>query len=748
MTDNNTPKSESQTKNCPEFSTPDDEFLILSKRLESLGFKQKALERIEKAYRFAAEKHTHQKRQSGEPYIIHPIQVAGILCEYSLDQDSIIAAILHDTVEDTDTSLEDVKELFGSEVSELVDGLTKIGKIKFRSKQEKLAENFRKMVLAMAKDLRVIIIKLCDRLHNMRTLGCLPAEKRNRIASETMDIYAPLVGRLGIYGIKSELEDLCLKELKPEAYREISSKIASKKKERENYIEEVKSILDQELKKYGFKDAAVYGRPKHFYSIYKKMVDRKLTFDDIHDLFAFRIIVKSVKDCYEALGITHAMWKPMPGRFKDYIAMPKANFYQSLHTTVIRPNGEPAEIQIRTEDMHNVSENGVAAHWQYKEKDSTSKSTDLQKFSWLRQIMEWQTEITDSAEFLEAVKVDLFDREIFVFTPKGDVFQLPVGATALDFAFSIHTDVGFKTSGAKTNGRLTPLRNTLKNGDIVEIITSNTQTPNEDWLNFVITSKAKNKIRSYLRTEQRDQSKVIGKDLMTQALEKRGVSYEKFQKNSSDVEKLVKFARASGFDDILIGIGYGKISAKEIVEKLYPPPPETTIDEASSLLKEIEEKADHNRAKKPTDGVLVSGMGNILVNFAKCCSPLPGDEILGYISRGRGVSVHRDSCPRALDLDPARRIDVSWAAASPKSSHLAYIKVESQDKHGILAEVTTAISSIGASIMKANIQISNDLMGNLDFELSVKSLEQLNRVISKIESIDGVVQVIRKSDIT
>jgi GTP diphosphokinase / guanosine-3',5'-bis(diphosphate) 3'-diphosphatase len=732
---------------CPDYLSPDEEFKLLTDKLKGFHADEEVISTLEKAYEYAADKHKHQKRTSGEPYINHPLQVANILTSYSLDTASITAAILHDTVEDTDATLEEITDLFGEQTSVLVDGLTKIGKIKFRSKQEKLAENFRKMVLAMAKDLRVIIIKLCDRLHNMRTLGCLPEDKRIRIAQETIDIYAPLSNRLGIYGIKSELEDLCLKELKPEVYKEITTKVDSKKAERETYIDEVKSILDLELKKYGFKSYTVLGRPKHFFSIYKKMIDRKLFFEDIHDLFAFRIVVQSVKDCYEALGIVHAMWKPMPGRFKDYIAMPKANYYQSLHTTVIRPNGEPAEIQIRTEEMNKVSEFGVAAHWSYKENSNASKSgTDFQKFSWLKQIMEWQQEIKDSAEFLEAVKVDLFDQEIFVFTPKGDVFQLPLGATSLDFAFSIHTEVGLRTTGTKVNGRMAPLRTKLKNGDIVEVLTSPSQQPSDDWLNFVTTSKAKNKIRSYLRTEHREQSRVLGKDLLSQSLDAIGSSFDKFSKNSIEVNKFVKFGKESSLDDVFIALGYGKLDAKDLLGKLYPGPIASVEEQTKTILEGIENKAPSTKKRQSSDGILVSGMGNVLVSFAKCCNPLPGDDILGYISRGRGVTVHRDSCPRALDLDPVRRIDVSWADAEAKSTHLAYLRIETQDRQGILAEVTTAISMTGANILKANIQISNDFMGHLDFEISVKSLSQLNKVISKIETLEGVVTVTRRSD--
>lgn len=733
--------------------TPDEEFNYLITQVKSYMDTAEAEDKLREAYLFAAERHQHQSRASGEPYITHPLAVAIILTDLRIDLASLIAAILHDTVEDTETTLEEVEELFGKPVAELVDGLTKIGKIKFRSKQEKLAENFRKMVLAMAKDLRVILVKLADRLHNMRTLNSLPEEKRVRIAQETLDIYAPLANRLGIYGIKSELEDLCLKEVKNKAYKEISAKIDAKREARQAYISDVIDILTQELEKYGFKDAKVYGRPKHFYSIYKKMMDRRLTFEDIHDLFAFRIIVKSVKDCYEALGVVHAMWKPMPGRFKDYIAMPKANLYQSLHTTVIRPNGEPAEIQIRTEDMHKVSEFGVAAHWAYKDrKKVTPNSTDLQKFSWLRQIMEWQSELTDPLEFLEAVKVDLFDEEIFVFTPKGDVLQLPSKATALDFAFAVHTDIGVHTIGAKVNGRMVQLRRPLNSGDIIEVLTSSNQKPNKDWLNFVTTSKAKNKIRSHLRTEQRNRSKTIGKELLASALTNRGMNFDKLKNNQT--EELVKIGKEARIDDVLVAIGYGKLDAPEIVAKAFPQKENSSRPGIESDLKQsriYDRASDGSRGepaavKRNASGVLVSGMDNILVSFARCCNPLPGDDIIGFITRGRGVTIHRQDCPRGLDMDPARKIEVTWASQSTDlAQHTAFLKIETKDRQGMLAEVTMAISACGANIKKANIQISNDLVGVLDFEVNVQSLTQLKEVIKKTENIPGVLSVQRRS---
>lgn len=724
--------------------TPEEEFAKLLESLSDYIKDSDQIQRIRDAYEFALKQHGDQKRKSGEPYITHPIAVATILATLKVDPASIIAAILHDVVEDTSAKIEDIKTQFGDVIAQLVDGLTKIGKIKFRSSQERMAENFRKMVLAMAKDLRVILVKLADRLHNMRTLDCLSSEKRRRIAQETLDIYAPLAGRLGIYGIKSELEDLCLKETKYTIYKEISRKIAAKKKERETYIKEVRLILESELKKYGFKNAVVYGRPKHFFSIYKKMIDRQIAFEDIHDLFAFRILVDSVKDCYEALGVVHAMWKPMPGRFKDYIAMPKANLYQSLHTTVVRPNGTPAEIQIRTHEMHLICEYGVAAHWAYKEMAGGRKEdaqTDLKKFTWLRQIMELQNDVKDPGEFLNAVKVDLFEEEIFVFTPKGDVIQLAVGSTPLDFAFAVHTDIGLRTIGAKVNGKITPLRGKVHSGDIVEIMTSPHQKPSKDWLNFVTTSKAKNKIRSFLRSEQRASSKKIGRDLLGNELEKRGIDLDKTL-DTTKAEALTKAAKESHFEDLLVAIGYGKINAKDLVNKVFPE------DKTKTVSKEILTVPTQPSPKRRNhSGVLVSGLDNILVTFGRCCNPLPGEQIVGFITRGRGVSVHRDNCSRALDLDPARRIEVSWSEDANKQGgqHTAFLKVITQDRQGILSEITGAIASCGANIHKAQVKVSSDLMGVLDFEIILTNLEQLNKVINRIESIPDVVLVERRS---
>lgn len=719
----------------------EEEFARLVTKLKTY-MNTEALQVVEHAYHFAAKAHCDQIRKSGEPYVTHPVAVAAILADLKLDMASIVAAILHDTVEDTAVTLADVEKEFGDQVATLVDGLTKIGKVKFRSNQERLAENFRKMIVAMAKDLRVILIKLADRLHNMRTISALAGVKANRIAQETLDIYAPLANRLGIYGIKSELEDACLRQLKSEIYYDIKQKVAAKRNERESYIGDVISILETELKKYHFKNAEVYGRPKHFYSIYKKMIDRKLEFDDIHDLFAFRIIVDSIKDCYEALGIVHAMWKPMPGRFKDFIAMPKANMYQSLHTTVVRPNGEPAEIQIRTKEMHKICEFGVAAHWAYKEQGDVSLTgADSEKFSWLRQIVQWQSELKDPDEFLEAVRVDLFDEEIFVFTPKGDVISLPKGATALDFAFGVHTDVGSRTISAKVNASIAPLKRPLRSGDIVEIITSPHQKPSKDWLNFVITAKAKNKIRSSLRKDQREQSRQIGAELLEQQLAHHGLNLNKLTKNGG-VDKLFKNAKEGNLEDLLIAVGYGKVSPIEIVERAFP----KVEQQQPEIDKKIVTSPVHiQQLGKASNGILVSGINNVLVTLAKCCNPLPGETIIGFITRGRGVTVHRASCARALDLDPHRRIDVTWSVESAKGMHSAFIRVLTRDKMGVLAEVTQVITHCGANINQADIRVSQDMIGTLDFELAITDLPQLEAVIRKIECIPNVVSVERKS---
>lgn len=704
---------------------------------------------LRKAFDFACSCHGDQKRYSGEPYVTHPVEVASIVAAFKVDQASVIAALLHDVVEDTHVSLETISKEFDPTIAELVDGLTKIARIEFRSSQEKLAENFRKMVMAMAKDIRVIIVKLADRLHNMRTIKALPEVKRQRIAQETMDIYAPLANRLGMYGVKSELEDLCLRQLKPEIYTDLKSKIASKKAERLKYIEEVREIVLAELHRYGFTNVEVRGRPKHFYSIYKKMHDRGLQFEDVHDLFAFRIIVDSIKDCYEALGVVHAMWKPMPGRFKDYIAMPKANMYQSLHTTVIRPSGEPCEIQIRTREMHEVCEYGVAAHWNYKERGSSvaRQTPQSQRMAWLNQIVEWQKELKDPDEFLEAVKVDLFEEEIFVFTPKGDVIQLPTKATALDFAYAVHSAVGQSTVGAKVNGRMVPIKKELKSGDIIEIITATKQRPNKDWLSFVTTSRAKNRIRAYLRVEQRDKSKQLGRDILQQELSGRQLDFDKMEK-ANELSALLKASRENTVDDMLIAIGYGKLNPEDLIARAYPQKtPKTLAEEETSESSKLDvtplaKKTGRNK------GILVSGLDNLLVAMARCCNPLPGEDIVGFVTRGRGVTIHRFDCPRARDMDPARRVEATWghqATTSDTANFATHLRIVTIDKPGILADITAIISSTGANIHKAQVQVGKDAMGYLDFEIMVRDSAQLQLMMQKIESNPAVIRIERKT---
>ncbi len=701
-----------------------------------------SLKKIEETYLYAKEKHSKQFRRSGEPYIIHPVGVAEILTEFKVDEASLVSAILHDVVEDTETPLSEIETKFGPVVSNLVDGLTKIGKIKFSSQEERMAENFRKMIIAMAKDLRVLLIKLADRLHNMRTLNHLNLEKRKKIAKETLEIYAPLANRLGIYGLKSELEDLCLKELNNVIYKEISVNIAAKKKERETYIEEVRDILETELHKYGFSRARIYGRPKHFFSIYRKMINRQLAFKDIHDLFGFRIVVDSIKDCYEVLGIVHSLWKPMPGRFKDYIAMPKENLYQSLHTTVIRQNSMPAEIQIRTFEMHNVCEYGVAAHWSYKEKNRKFNSNELEKFSWIRQMLELQKDLEDPDEFLDALKLDLSEEEIFVFTPKGDVKRLAAESTALDFAFAIHTDIGSSTIGVKVNGRIVPLKSKLQSGDILEVLTSKNQKPSKDWLSFVATSKARNKIRSFLRDEQRKTSRKIGKDLLNHELSKKRISLDKLITNKQ-IEKIMDFTKEKNIDDLYLAIGYGKVNPKDLIEKSFPQPEEKT---KTNLKKESKSIAEKTSDYQKSSGVLVSGISNILVTFSKCCSPLPGEPIVGFITRGRGVSIHNKSCARALDLDPKRKMEVDWIKGEKfQGVHTVHLKIVTQERKGILADVTMAISNCEVNIKKAQVKLSTNLTGVLDFEITLNNLDQFNTVVRVIQSIPEVLSVERKA---
>ncbi len=700
------------------------------------------LDPVMRAYVFAAKAHKGQERVSGEPYLSHPLQVAGILTGLRMDASTVAAGLLHDVVEDTRATLEELKTHFGPEIAGMVDGVTKLSRIPFSTREEAQAENIRKMVLAMSKDIRVILVKLADRLHNMRTLEPLPEDKRRLIARETLDIYAPLAHRMGIYWMKSELEDLCLRHLDPDAYRDLAVRIARKRQEREGDINEVIRLLDRKLMEVQV-EAEITGRPKHFYSIYKKMRDQRKEFDEIYDLTAIRVITDSLKDCYGALGVIHTLWKPISQRFKDFIAVPKSNGYQSLHTTVIGPKGDPVEIQIRTREMHRVAEEGIAAHWRYKEGRTAIDPSD-QSFVWLRQLMEWQRELKDSKEFLNTLRVDLFPDEVYVFTPRGDVRPFPKGATPIDFAFSVHTDVGLHCVGAKVNGRLVPLRTELQNGDIVEIMTSPTHAPSRDWLKLVKTPRARSKIRQWIQKEERSRSVVLGKDLVEKEIRRLGKSPGQLLKPEAMAPALQRYG-FSNEEELFAAVGYGKVSPRQAVGRLLSPEEFAALTEAE----EIREKKAERKSTRPRpaeDGVSILGIDDVMVRFSKCCNPVPGDEIVGFITRGRGISVHTPDCPNAISLmsDPERRIAVHWDGQRQEAPHQVKIRVEiGKDRPGILAEITAAISNTNTNIAHAEVRVTEQRTGVNTFVLEVTDLRQLQSVMQAIEKVDGVVGVER-----
>lgn len=684
---------------------------------------------LKRAYVFSAKVHKGQIRLSGEPYLSHPMEVAGILADMRLDVSTIAAGILHDTVEDTHATIEEIREFFGEDIAHLVDGVTKIGKFTFRSKAVEQAENFRKMLLAMARDIRVVLIKLADRLHNMRTLEPIHPEKRKRIARETLDIYAPFANRLGIGWMKSELEDLCLKYLEPKIYEEILEKLKEKRVETDRYIEEVKEIIAKKLETNGIK-GKVNGRVKHIYSIYRKMESQGMSFDRVHDILAFRIIVGTIKECYEALGIIHSSWKPMPGRFKDYIAMPKANMYQSLHTTVIGPYGERIEVQIRTEEMHRIAEEGIAAHWMYKEGRMPDGKED-KRFFWLRQLLEWQKDLKDPKEFLESVKGDLFPEEVYVFTPKGDVKELPKGSTPVDFAYSIHTEVGNRCVGAKVNERLVSLRYQLRSGDVVEIETSPNAHPSKDWLKFVKTSRARAKIRQWIKTEERERSIALGRELCEREFRRYGLSLGKLLKG--ELEKVAKEAfNVSDVENLFALVGYGKTSPAKVVSKIVAP--------EGAGKEEIPSKKVS--APREEEGVVVRGLDDILVRLARCCNPLPGDSIEGFITRGRGIVVHTANCPNLLSADVDRRIEVRWDKDA-KAVRPAKIEVICADEKGLLADMSAAIAAAEANISSARIRTTSDKRAICLFEIQVRDRDHLNSIIRSLERIKKVIKVER-----
>ncbi|HSR13788.1 MAG TPA: bifunctional (p)ppGpp synthetase/guanosine-3',5'-bis(diphosphate) 3'-pyrophosphohydrolase [Thermodesulfobacteriota bacterium] len=703
--------------------------------LEKVGrnFPGADLSLIEKAYVYSAKVHQGQTRLSGEPYLIHPLEVAAILADMKMDIATVAAGLLHDTVEDTFASLSDIKETFGAEIADLVDGLTKISRMTLSTHEERQSENFRKMLLAMAKDIRIVIIKLADRLHNMRTLQYLSPESQVKIAQETLDIYAPIANRLGIDRIKTELEDLSFRYLHGDEYRRLEEGIAWRKEEREKYIQEVSSVITEKLAAYGLK-GRVSGRPKHFYSVYRKMKAQNLEFEQVYDLIAFRIILSSIKDCYEALGMIHSLWKPVPGRFKDYIAMPKANGYQSLHTTVIGPYGERVEIQIRTEEMNRTAEEGIAAHWQYKEGKAFG-SKDTKQFAWVRQLLEWQQDLRDPREFLETVKIDLFPDEVYVFTPKGAVKQFPVGATPVDFAYSIHTEVGHHCVGAKVNGKIVPLRYQLKNGDTVEITTNPNHRPSKDWLKFVQTVRARTKIKQWIKAEARERSVDLGKEMCEREFKKYHLDFAKFLK-SEDVGKIAGDFSLETIDDLMAEIGYGNVSCKQIVGKLLPPE-KLEPGKVESRLKRLAQKI----RREPT-GIQIRGIQDMMVRFGKCCSPLPGDPITGYITRGRGVTVHTADCPNVLGSDPERLIQVTWNLQE-KAVHPVRVRVTARDKKGLLADITSALATSEINIVRANVVTTEDKKAIGSFEVEVRDLKHLNAAFRSLGKLKNVLKVER-----
>lgn len=703
------------------------------------------IEALSKAYEFSEAAHKGQIRRSGEPYIMHPLGVAAILSDLKLDFSTVATGLLHDTVEDTSVTLEDIQKNFGPEISQLVDGVTKISRMSFRHTHEKQGENIRKMIVAMGKDIRVILVKLADRLHNMRTLNHMPYEKQSVIAQETLDIYAPLANRLGISSLKIELEDLSFRYLKPDMYYSLAQKVAKKRKERERYIDEVKRILGDELKKHGIK-GEVQGRPKHLYSIFKKMELSNIEYDDIHDVLAFRTLVEAIPQCYEVLGVVHNLWKPIPGRFKDYIAMPKANNYQSLHTAVVGPEGERIEIQIRTSDMHLIAERGIAAHWKYKEKREIDLMTD-QKFTWLREMVNQHTSSKDPNEFLENIKTDLFESEIYCFTPKGEVKALPEGATPLDFAYSIHTDVGNRTVGAKVNGKIVPLKFKLQNGDTLEVLTSPNQHPSKDWLKMCITSRAQSKIRAYIRQKERMQAIQVGKEMLEREARKLGHSAQKIMKHEN-LPSLFKIFKVPDLDEILTQIGFGKLEPNQVVLHLYPDAKEIEKagEEPKTFLGKVFKSAV-GRTRKTGSLIQVDGLSDILVRFGKCCNPIPGDPITGTISRGRGITVHHASCPKAFDVDKGRYVDVAWTKQSGDSTRPVRIRVTSQNITGLLNAMTVVFKEQGIDVLNAQIRTTKDNRAICDFDVSVKNTSQLSNVQQGLMKIKGVIDVERVTQI-
>jgi GTP diphosphokinase / guanosine-3',5'-bis(diphosphate) 3'-diphosphatase len=696
------------------------------------------LDLIKKAYVFSAQAHQGQVRKSGEPYLVHPLEVSGLLADMRLDEYAICAGILHDTVEDTQATKEDIEALFGKQVADIVDGVTKLSTIPYTTSFEKSAENFRRMLVAMAQDIRVILVKLADRLHNMRTLEFMKPEKQELIAIETLEIYAPLANRLGIHWVKAALEDLCLRYVHPTDFKYLEEKLAASAKARQSYLDDFQDHLTACLTPN--LQCQIKGRVKHLYSIWRKLKSQGIEFEEVNDILAFRVITETVGQCYEALGWCHAAWRPVPGRFKDHIAMPKPNGYRSLHTTVIGPEHQRVEIQIRTAEMNEIAENGVAAHWQYKEGRPAGNKGE--QYAWMRQLLEWQQELTDPSEFIQTVKVDLFGDEVYVFTPKGEVKELRKGATPVDFAYLIHSEVGDHCTGAKVNGRLVPLRYRLKNGDTVEIMTSSDQRPNKDWLGFVKTGRARACINAYLRREQRKRAAELGLEMLEREAKRYGVSAQRVLKLDAADSAKEKPKHRVGKSDLLASIGYGKVKAVDVLRRLLPDKViekgPTGDDVQKSRLGQLIDAV----ARKSRSGVTVHGIDEMLVRFAKCCAPVPGEPIVGFVTRGRGITVHSVNCAKSIELDPERRLPVSWDLKVP-APRSVMVRIVTDNQPGMLASMSQAFTGAGINILSADCRSRKDERAINTFMVSVQNAMQLRGVLRSIEGLKGVYRVER-----
>lgn len=696
------------------------------------------LELIAHAYQFSEKAHAGQKRASGEEYIAHCIEVAKIVTDLHLDTTSVVAALVHDVVEDTLISLDDLKRELGEEVCSIVDGVTKIGKVTFSSNTEQQVENYRKLLLSMAHDARVIVIKLADRLHNMRTLEHLRPDKRRRIALETREIYAPLAHRLGMAQIRWELEDLCFKHLEADPYRDLAKKVAQRRGEREGRIEALRSPLEDELRKAGI-PCEVYGRPKHLWSIHRKMLQRNKPYEEIYDLMAIRVVTDTVANCYHSLGVIHNRWTPLQERFHDYIATPKSNMYRSLHTTIFGPGGRLYEIQIRTHEMHRTAEYGIAAHWRYKEGEKRSNNEVDEKLSWFRQVLEWQQDTREPEEFLEFLRIDLFQDEIFVFTPKGDVKQLPKGATPIDFAFAVHTDVGLHCAGARVNGRIAPLARELKNGDSVEVITDPRQRPSRDWLAFVKTARARQKIRGYIKQQESDSASNLGRELLERELRK---VRKEMPGESAKLQRAAEALNLPNFEYVYAALGRGELGPSAILKELFPDEEKTFQDRAPTTFERLVDKV-----RGSGKGVRIQGLENMMTRYSQCCQPVPGDKVIGYITRGRGISIHRMDCPNILSLSehPERRVEIEWQAESGDRFFVRLV-IEGDDRRGLLSDIATAITDTGTNIASAEIKTTDGGMTG-QFVVEVQDLTHLKKVMKSIKRVAGVLSVDRREHI-